>query len=241
MAACIAERVFGSTHKIQSAGAEAGSGVQAAGNAIKALKEMGLDLSGHRSVDVRNLDVCSFDLIIIFRPSSAELLSIPHSAAVSYVDLEDPHGESLDTYRVAAKSIQRAVRRLHTEDALRRADDSNGPKGSHLEGIVIRATREFEAEIAEFSSKGLGISVRKKATLGELKEAIKEFGTNNKRPDLLHLADTLSEVNEVWTKIKHVKQLRKDPKREDLIATLHAIQKTYTLLDQIAVPVEGDP
>jgi hypothetical protein len=40
MAACIAERVFGSTHAIQSAGAEGGSGVREAGNAVRALKEM---------------------------------------------------------------------------------------------------------------------------------------------------------------------------------------------------------
>ena len=155
---------------------------------------------------------------------------------VSYIDLQDPHGEDLHTYRVAAKSIQRAVRRLHTEDALRRAASSDGPKGSHLEGIVMRAGREFEAEIAEFVSKDLQVSVRKKATLGELKQPIEDFGTKHRRPDLLDLADTLSEVNEVWTKIKHIKERHKDPKLEDLLATLRGIQTTYEELYQIAVP-----
>jgi protein-tyrosine-phosphatase len=242
MAARVAQRVFGPTHTVSSAGAETGTGAPAAKNAIAALEEIGLDLSTHSSVDVQDLDLGSFDLVVIFRPSTAELLSIPDSVPVAYLDVADPYGGTLDDYRAAARSIRRGVRRLYTDDALRRALTRNGPRGSHLEGILNRATKECEGEVVEFVVKELRLPIRETATLGHLKDVIKKFGISLGRSDLLALADALAGVNEVWKKVKHDKKHHKvkhdkkhhkDPGHEDVTAALQQIQSVYKVLDQI--------
>ena len=179
MAARIAQRVFGSTHTVLSAGAETGSGAPAAKNAIKALEEMGLDLSKHRSVDVQDLDIDSFDVVVIFRPSSGELISIPDAVPMTYLDVADPYGGTLDNYRAAARSIERGVRRLYTDDALRRVLEPNGPTGSHLAGIFIRAVKECEQEVATFMATKLHITVPKKATLGQFQKMMNKFATDH--------------------------------------------------------------
>jgi protein arginine phosphatase len=230
MAARIAQRVFGPTRIILSAGAETGSEAQAAKNAIAALKEIGLDLSTHSSVDVQDLDLGSFDLIVIFRPSSGEFLSISDSVPVAYLDVADPYGGTLDDYRAAARSIERGVRRLYTEDALRRTSAANGPSGSHLAGIFIRAANECEREVAEFTATNLRITVRKKGTLGQLEDAMSKFATHHDRADLLAISTALSEVNEVWKKVKHNPE---DPPREAILTALRQTQNVYSLLAEI--------
>lgn len=182
MAARIAQRVFGSTHTVLSAGAETGSGAPAAKNAITALKEIGLDVSKHRSVDVQDLDIASFDVVVVFRPSSGELISIPDAVPMTYLDVADPYGGTLDDYRAAARSIERGVRRLYTDDALRRVLEPNGPTGSHLAGIFIRAAKECEQEVAAFMATKLHITVQKKATLGQLQHTMSKFVTDHDRP-----------------------------------------------------------
>lgn len=51
-----------------SAGAETGSGEAAAQDAIAAMSELGVDISSHCTVDIADLDLTSFDLIVVFRP-----------------------------------------------------------------------------------------------------------------------------------------------------------------------------
>ncbi|MFQ5992604.1 MAG: low molecular weight phosphatase family protein [Nitrospiraceae bacterium] len=68
MASGIARRVFGPSHRVMSAGAETGSGEAAAQDAIAAMSELGVDISSHCTVDIADLDLTSFDLIVVFRP-----------------------------------------------------------------------------------------------------------------------------------------------------------------------------
>jgi protein-tyrosine-phosphatase len=232
MAARIAQRVFGSAHTVQSAGAEASSGMPAAPNAVAALKEMGLDLSGHSSMDVQEVDLSSFDLVVIFRPSRAESISIPNPVRVAYLDVEDPHEGTLDVYTTAAKLISKGVRRIYTDDAVLRASALDGPRGSHLEGIVNRAMKECEREVGEFVGRALR-PVHETATLGQLKGVAEQFASSQNRSDLSPLLEALSSVNEVWKRVKHVKRQHKDPGYEDLIAALHEIGNVYKALDDL--------
>jgi hypothetical protein len=181
-------------------------------------------------LDIQDLDVGSFDLVVIFRPSSAELISIPGTVPATYLDVADPYGGTLEDYRAAARSIERGIRRLYTDDALRRALAPNGPTGSHLAGIFIRAGKECEREIAGFMATKLCITVQRKATLGQLQHTMRDFATDHNRPDLLALSTALSEVNEVWKRVKHHPD---DPPREAVIMALRQIQNVYSLLAQI--------
>jgi protein-tyrosine-phosphatase len=69
MAAKIAERVFGPSHTIESAGAETSPGGRAARLAITALRELGLDLSKHVTTRLQDLNPASYDQVVVFRPS----------------------------------------------------------------------------------------------------------------------------------------------------------------------------
>src|SRR2546422_694720 len=102
----IARRVFGPSHKIQSAGAETGHGGPIAQNAVLAAKCLGVDISGQLTRDMTGLDLTNFDLIVVFRPSSAEYIQFPETASVEYIDVDDPYGSSLDMYKIAARKIQ---------------------------------------------------------------------------------------------------------------------------------------
>lgn len=62
MAEGLARKVFGSGHKIQSAGAF-NSSVNF--YAIKVMKEIGIDISGHTSKSVSSLDLSEYDYVIV--------------------------------------------------------------------------------------------------------------------------------------------------------------------------------
>jgi protein-tyrosine-phosphatase len=235
MAAALAKRIFGGGHTIRSAGAETGTGVPAAKFAVAAMTEMGLDITGHVSVDVQDLDSTTFDLIVVFRPSVAESIEWPPGIELSHLDVEDPYGGTLDDYRVAARMIRRGVRRLYVEDAKRRAAGMQGPAGSHLSGIFTRAAKELEKEVADVVSTQLGIKVRKKATLGELAESLKQKAQLESRLKLDSLVVAVVEVNRIWKQVKH----QDDPSVSDLLAGLDEILSSYAGMKGIAPPERG--
>src|SRR5438034_1317766 len=116
MAAAFAKRTFGLSHTILSAGAETGNDAPIARNAIRAAECFGVDISGQRTRDMTGLDLASFDLIVVFRPSSAEQVQLPADVSVEHLDVDDPYGSSLDNYKVAARKIERGVRRVYVSD-----------------------------------------------------------------------------------------------------------------------------
>jgi protein-tyrosine-phosphatase len=227
MAAGIAQRVFGPSHTILSAGAETGGGFPPATKAITAMSEIGIDIANHRTVDVANLDLATFDLIIVFRPSPAESMSFPPSSRVEYLDISDPYGQSLDVYRMTARLIQRSVRALYAKDALYRISATGNATGSHAAGVFSRAAKEFEKEIRAFISRQSGIKVRTRAPLGELGRAIAVYGTSHNSPTLAAISETISEINDSWVKVKHLD----DPAREDLVVGLLKIQHGFEQLN----------
>lgn len=226
MAAGIARRIFGPSHTVLSAGAETGSGGPVARNAIVAASELGVDISNHTTVDMMDLDIASFDLVVVLRPSSAEYVALPAGVPVAYLDVPDPYGSSSETYRKAARQIERGVRRLYVEDALRRASSGDVGPTSHLLGIFNRAAKECEKEVARFVASDLERSVSLKATLGQLAESI--AADSAVEPSLATLATAVANVNDVWVKVKH----RDDPSAEDLLQGLSAIGRVFELLEQ---------
>ncbi|MFQ5992603.1 MAG: hypothetical protein ACE5NA_09230 [Nitrospiraceae bacterium] len=144
------------------------------------------------------------------------------------MDIPDPYGGSLDAYRAAARLIERGVRRLYVEDALRRASLAGVQPSSHLSGIFNRAAKECEKEVAAFVLRDLQQAVHGKATLGQLATAISTYATLNSRPDLAELSAAVVAVNDVWVKVKH----RVDPPAEDLVQGLTAIRRLFELFEQ---------
>lgn len=224
----IAKRVFGPSHTILSAGAETGNGGPIAQNAIRAAKCLGVDISGQSTRDMTDLDLAIFDLIVVFRPSSAEYIQFPATASVEYLDVDDPYGSSLDMYKTAARKIQRGVRGLYVSDALRRSADSPMQASSHLAGIFNRAAKECEMEVTTFIADDLQQSVPPKATLGQLAGLLE--ATSASKPALDPLATAVKEANGVWIDVKH----RSDPPAKDLREGLEKVKRVFDLLGKTA-------
>lgn len=228
IAAGIAKRVFGPSHTILSAGAETGNGGPIAENAIHAAACLGVDISGQSTRDITGLDLASFDIIVVFRPSSAECVQLPTEVLVEHLDVDDPYGSSLEKYKIAARNIERGVRRLYVGDALRRLSVSPVQASSHLAGIFNRAAKECEMEVATFVAGDLQRSVSSKATLGQLAESI--AAASGSKPAMAALATAVRKVNDVWVDVKH----RSDPSAKDLREGLEAIKRVFDLLGQTA-------
>ena len=234
MAAGIAARIFGGSHTVRSAGAETGSDQPAAANAIKVMaEEFQIDISGHRTVSVDDLNLVVFDIIVIFRPSAAERVSIPQTVYVTYLDVEDPYCGDLDRYRMAARLIERGVRRIYIEDGLRRVSSGELPPSSHLSGIFTRAAKECEQEVARFVHDELGQPVQPKATLGRLAESISEAKTQDTPMNLTDLSSAIATVNNVWVRVKH----HSDPPAQDIVRGLTTLRRVFELLER--KPAEG--
>jgi len=230
MAAGMARKVFGPSHNIVSAGAETAPGLPAAGNAIMAMAETGVDISGHATTDVEAVDLASFDLVVVFRPSAANSISLPEACEVDYFDIADPYGGSLDTYRETARLIRRAVRALYAKDVLRRVQ--GGAAGSHAQGMFNRAARAFEEEIADFVKRDLNVTVGKKPTLGQLGTSVGQYAAIHSDGLLHSLAEAISGANAMWVRVKH----RDDPALEDLTAGLVNILEGLRLVSDRVHP-----
>lgn len=125
MAAAIARRAIAdrglSYVRVDSAGTGAVRGEPAAEHAVAALREIGLDLSGHESKPLTADDVESADLIVAMGPGHAERVRAhggPHKVFLlteflagsdAATPIEDPFGGGLAAYLQTRDQIRRAV------------------------------------------------------------------------------------------------------------------------------------
>jgi len=225
MAEGLARTIFGDTHTIESAGAEAAVGEPAAKHAVTALSELGADISNHRASQFVPGALGTFDTIVVIRPSAAESVPLPPSANVDFIDVQDPLGGSLDDYRKAARRIQLAVRELYATDVIRRLESPSPPAGSHLAGLYIRAARELEKELRALVATTPGLKVGPKSTLGTLAMALRKKGD----PAHTNLAAAADKANSAWVALKHAV----DPDLPMLKAGVHAIVQAYRLIAQL--------
>lgn len=130
MAQAIAETMFrkaGSgleSIKVMSAGIAAVDGQPASANAIEAMREMGMDISRHRSRMLNGELVGQADLILtmtlqhkryvlmMFPESYDKVFTLKEYADCGSSDISDPFGGSLEDYRECADEIQQALSRL---------------------------------------------------------------------------------------------------------------------------------
>ena len=229
-----ARTIFGPSHSVASAGAETVGGRQAAKHAVAAMKELGIDISNHKTTQLDISTLEAFDTIIVFTPSVAESVPISNVANTEYFEIDDPYGADLEKYRKTARRIRSAVRELYAKDAMRRLISSDAPKGSHLEGMYCRAASEFEKELHTFVMEFVDPNVHPKATLGNLATSLQ----NSKHDGHKVLASLVEIANDPWVDYKH----KEDPDPLKLLDGLKAMIEAYSyiLSDQTKPSLAGD-
>lgn len=92
-----------------SAGIMTYNGLPASENAVKAMGELYIDISNHKSADIRSLNPYDFDLFVPMTLSHAQaLLQLGVSKNEIYIfesDVSDPYGGSLEVYRATRNEI----------------------------------------------------------------------------------------------------------------------------------------
>jgi protein-tyrosine phosphatase len=109
MAQALASRLLGDSAFVDSAGVDADTGAPANPKAKVVMKECGLDIGQHRSKDVEDLDLGTFNLIVAMEPRIARLLTSKYSvepAKLRELNVKDPFWEGLEVYRQCAQKLQ---------------------------------------------------------------------------------------------------------------------------------------
>ena len=113
VAAGLAAKMHGDDYHIDSAGTGAHTGGPASAPAVDVMKEYGVDISGHRSKNIHDLNPDDFDLIIALSASVRDdlLRGFPHIAPkVKLWEIPDPIGYGVDVYRRCARLIEGKLR-----------------------------------------------------------------------------------------------------------------------------------
>jgi protein-tyrosine-phosphatase len=114
MAEAIARRLLGGSTDVASAGITADEGASATKDAVRTMKERGLDISAHRSRCLSGLNLLDFDLLVALTPRIEQTLRDRGADAskLNALDIPDPYCKGLATYRATADAIERDLRRL---------------------------------------------------------------------------------------------------------------------------------
>lgn len=114
MAEALARRLLGMEADIQSAGIKADSGCLATKEAVGVMKERGIDIRNHRSRDIENMDIGSFDLVITMTSAIARHIQSLGISASKIIELNicDPYRKGTEAYRSTAKAIELELQRL---------------------------------------------------------------------------------------------------------------------------------
>ena len=100
----------------QSAGLATTEGLPVTENAVSVCKEIGVDISAHRSHIVTVQDTETFDLLAVMTQTHASMLKTAGvSQAKIYVlgdQIPDPYGGNLEVYRTCRNKITMALKRL---------------------------------------------------------------------------------------------------------------------------------
>lgn len=108
MAEGFLRELLGPGTSVESAGAETEEGLAPTKDAVLVMRELGLDISGHRSREVPQLDLRNFDLIIAM---TSQIGCILRSLGVEEcrlreLNVPDPYGKGIEAYRNAAQNIR---------------------------------------------------------------------------------------------------------------------------------------
>lgn len=114
IAAAVARQLLGSEAQVESAGTAADDGAAATTEAVQVMTERGLNIDAHRSRSLRSVALTDFDVVVALTPSIAQTLRNQEvdASKLKSLDIPDPLGRGLETYRVTAVAIERDLRRL---------------------------------------------------------------------------------------------------------------------------------
>jgi protein-tyrosine-phosphatase len=78
------------------------------------MKEMGIDISTHRSCDIASLNLAEFDVVLAMTRSVAQRLREAgvEAAKIKQMNVSDPYRKGIDVYRSTAKEIESQLRSL---------------------------------------------------------------------------------------------------------------------------------
>ncbi|HBH3010035.1 TPA: low molecular weight protein arginine phosphatase [Clostridioides difficile] len=111
-------------YSISSAGISTANGMSASENSIEALKEIGIDLSNHKSKVITKKLIDESDIILTMTKSHKEILvqAVPKCKEKVYTfkgfankneeDISDPFGGNLDIYRNTMREIMYSVNEI---------------------------------------------------------------------------------------------------------------------------------
>ncbi|MFH1188206.1 MAG: hypothetical protein V1688_05140 [bacterium] len=99
---------------VESAGILDEAGAPANEKAVISMKEMGLDITGHLSRGISNLDLSVYDKIVCLADTAKSLL-ISRGVSpekIDIVEVNNPYRKDLEAYRSCAKVLARAATML---------------------------------------------------------------------------------------------------------------------------------
>jgi protein-tyrosine-phosphatase len=109
MAVGLTRQLFGLRVKAESAGIDAAVGAHAAINAVRAMKEIGIDISAHRSRDLSSVALSHYDYVVAMDPGVAKMIEemgVTHGINLIVWKVADPYGGDIEEYRKTAGTIK---------------------------------------------------------------------------------------------------------------------------------------
>jgi protein-tyrosine-phosphatase len=103
--------IRGAAH-VESAGAETTNGLPATQDAVQCMREIGIDISAHRSRELESVELSSFDLVLAMTSSIEAKLRAAGVPAniIEVLNVPDPYGRGIDEYRRTAQLLQERLR-----------------------------------------------------------------------------------------------------------------------------------
>jgi protein-tyrosine phosphatase len=111
MAAAVVRQLLGPSVRVESAGLDADEGASATKDAVRVMRERGLDVSAHSSRPSESVKLADFDLLVALTPRiSKELERVWRGPKrVKTLNVADPYGKGTDVCRAAAVSIEQQL------------------------------------------------------------------------------------------------------------------------------------
>lgn len=112
---CSIDQLEKKGYNIKSAGIYASNGAAVSIEAVNALKDLGIDISGHRSRLLTEKDVRQADVIFALTQGHLEYIANNWEFAKTKIvlldneDIKDPIGFGNEVYKVCAKQIENAI------------------------------------------------------------------------------------------------------------------------------------
>lgn len=100
--------------EIESAGLADRTGAPASAHAVTCMQERGMDIASHRSRKASELDLASYDHIYCVEETlSHQLIALGAPIGkVEVVEVSNPYGKDIETYRTCAETLSRIAEAL---------------------------------------------------------------------------------------------------------------------------------